>query len=474
MATLPESGMKVAEDVSRVSPPPGSVPTTSLPLSFFDKIFLAESPVWMQNLFFYEFRHPTPHFMIITLPKLKTSLSLTLQHFFPFAGNLIFPPSPQTPYILYTEGDSVLFTVDESTADFSLLAGDHARHYQEFQALVPKCSPAIARRSSGSKQRPIMAIQVTIFPDAGISIGVGFSHVAADGRTFVHFMKSWASLHRCQGDLTCLDNNLPSFNREVINDPLGPASGLLTMTGGEISLEGSSSSSSTFINNIRITCEIKRSEVQLLKDWVEKNCMEAKVSEPIRMSTFVVTCAYLWVCLIKLQQTGTHQHPSPGDSNSHTYFLFAAECRKHLKLPATYFGNCITLRLAEAKKSELLGQKGILVAATAIGREIMEFQSQPFKDAEDSLPKIFEKFKMRKDIVLPTSSPKFKVYETDFGWGRPKKREHVNVRSFGSLSMFSIVESREDDGGIEFGLALDPHELESFNAVFNNGLLKLQ
>ncbi|KAK8682987.1 hypothetical protein V6N13_039063 [Hibiscus sabdariffa] len=393
MATLPESGMKVAEDVSRVSPPPGSVPTTSLPLSFFDKIFHAESPIWMQYLFFYEFRHPTPHFMGTTLPKLKTSLSLSLQHFFPLAGNLVFPRSPQTPYILYTEGDSVLFTVHESSADFSLLAGDHARHCQEFQALVPKWSHAIASRSSGFKQSPIMAIQVTIFPDAGISIGVGISHVAADGKTFVHFMKSWASLHRCQGDLTCLDNNLPYFNREEIKDPLGHASGLLTMN-DEISQEGSSSSSNTFVNNIRITCEINRSQVELLKDWVEKNCMESKGSETIRMSTFVVTCAYIWVCLIKLQQTETHQHHSPGDSNSHTYFIFAAECRKHLKLPATYFGNCFTLCLAEAKKSELLGQKGILVAATAIGREIMEFQSQPFKDAEDSLPKIFKKLKM--------------------------------------------------------------------------------
>ncbi|MBA0567895.1 hypothetical protein Golob_005429 [Gossypium lobatum] len=217
MATLAERCMKVVEDVS---PPPGSVPTTSLPLTFFDIQFLGSSP--FQRLFFYEFPHPTSYFMQTTLPSLKTSLSLTLQRFFPFAGNLVFPAPPQIPYILYTQGDSVSFFVNESTADFSHLAGDHARHFQEFQLILPKLLPAIAcKTSSGCIQKmPLMAIQVTLFPNQGISIGVGFCHVAGDGRTLAHFMKSWASIQQSQGDLTCLNNPLPDFSsRDLIEDP---------------------------------------------------------------------------------------------------------------------------------------------------------------------------------------------------------------------------------------------------------------
>ncbi|XP_039023916.1 coumaroyl-CoA:anthocyanidin 3-O-glucoside-6''-O-coumaroyltransferase 1-like [Hibiscus syriacus] len=471
MAISPESSMKLLEDASHVSPPPSSVPTTTLPLTFSDRIFLGFPGSWMQYLFFYYFQYPTSHFMETTLPKLKASLSLTLQHFFPFAGNLVFPPLPQMPYILYTEGDSVSFIVYESSEDFNHFIGDHARHAQDFQPLFPKSPPEVESKSSGCTQKPNMAIQVAVFPDVGISIGVGFSHVLGDGRTDAHFMKSWAAIHKSQGDLTCFTNCFPTFDRDLVNDPSGRASGLFMKN--ERVFQGSSSTSSVFFNNVRVTCKIKRSQVELLKSWVKKTCMEVYGSEPIRMSTFVVTCAYTWVCLTKLQQIGTHQNPSPDDFDAVSYFHFPVDCRGHLKLPETYFGNCVLLRMTAAKKSELLGENGILVAATVIGREIMEFQEQPFKDAETSWAKVVEIIKMIKDSIFVTSSPKFGVYTSDFGWGRPKKIEFGNIASFGSVSSFSISENSEEEGGVEFGIALPPHESDSFNTIFHRGLLKL-
>ncbi|GMI97025.1 hypothetical protein like AT1G03940 [Hibiscus trionum] len=468
MATLPESSFKVLVDASRVSPPPGSVSTTTLPLTFSDRMFLGFPGSWMQYLYFYDFHYPTAHFMESTLPKLKASLSLTLQHFFPFAGNLVFPPLPEMPYILYTEGDSVSFVVYESSADFTHLIADHARHAQDVQPLFPTSPPAVESSSGGCIQKPNMAIQVTVFPDVGISIGVGFSHVLGDGRTDAHFMKSWASIHKSQGDSTCLRNSLPSFDRGLVNDPSGPASGLFMKN--ERVFQGTSSSSKVFFNNVRVTCKIKRSHVESLKDWVKKRSMEVNGSEPIRMSTFVVTCAYTWVCLLKLQH---HQNHSSDDSGELSYFHFPVDCRGHLKLPETYFGNCVLLRMTAAEKSELLGENGILVAATAIGREIMEFQEQPFKDAEPSWKKVVEIIKMIKDSVFVTSSPKFGVYTSDFGWGRPRKIEFGNIATFRSVSSFSISESSEEEGGVELGIALPPDESDSFNTIFQDDLLKL-
>ncbi|GLT34899.1 hypothetical protein SLA2020_093880 [Shorea laevis] len=126
-------GLKILED-SRVSSPPGSVPTTTVPLTFFDILWLGSFP--MQCLFFYEFPYPALHFTQTILPNLKTSLSHTLQRFFPYAGNLVFPPRPQQPYILYKEGDSFNFVVAESMANFNLLVGNHARTIGEFQPLL--------------------------------------------------------------------------------------------------------------------------------------------------------------------------------------------------------------------------------------------------------------------------------------------------------------------------------------------------
>ncbi|XVE63640.1 hypothetical protein DITRI_Ditri07aG0036100 [Diplodiscus trichospermus] len=472
MANLQQSSLKVVEDVSHVSPPPGSVPTTVLPLTFFDIMFLGSSGSPIRCLFFYEFPFPTLHFMQTTLPNLKTSLSLTLQHFFPYAGNLVFPPPPQTPYILYTEGDSVSFVVNESTEDFNYLIGDHARNLQEIQALVPELPPGTAcdlssnGSSTGCIQKPLMAIQVTVFPNLGISIGVAYCHIAGDGRTFSDFMKSWASIHRTQGDLTCLNNYLPDFNRDSVKDPLGLAS-LFMKAKWELR-----NSSNVPVHKVRVTFSIKCSQIELLKDWIRKKCMEENGSKPLRVSTFVVTCAYMWVCLIKLQESGA-QRLSSGDSNSLSYFQFSADCRDHLKFPATYFGNCLILRFAAAKKSELIGENGILVAATAIGREVMELVKEPFKGAETSLSKTIELFEMGKDVILLSGSANSAVYKADFGWGKARKIELANIGLLGSVSMLSIIESREEEGGVEFGLAFAPDEVYRFNAIFFSGLSKL-
>ncbi|GKV29172.1 hypothetical protein SLEP1_g38121 [Rubroshorea leprosula] len=125
-------GLKILED-SHVSPLPGSVLTTTVPLTFFDILWLGS--FLMQRLFFYEFPYPTLHFTQTILPNLKTSLSHTLQHFFPFAGHLVLPPRHQQPYILYKEGDSVNFVVVESMANFNHLVGNHGRTIEQFQQL---------------------------------------------------------------------------------------------------------------------------------------------------------------------------------------------------------------------------------------------------------------------------------------------------------------------------------------------------
>ncbi|BAT92239.1 hypothetical protein VIGAN_07092200, partial [Vigna angularis var. angularis] len=46
----------------------------------------------------------------------KQSLSLSLKHFFPFASNLIIPPQLHLSNISYLHGDSLSFTIAESTA----------------------------------------------------------------------------------------------------------------------------------------------------------------------------------------------------------------------------------------------------------------------------------------------------------------------------------------------------------------------
>ena len=94
MAELRDEQHKVVEK-SKVAP--ATTRDTSLPLSFLD--LLVTGPIYVKSLFFYQFSQDTHIFYETTLPTLKHSLSLTLQHFFPLSGNLISLPSRHKPFI---------------------------------------------------------------------------------------------------------------------------------------------------------------------------------------------------------------------------------------------------------------------------------------------------------------------------------------------------------------------------------------
>ncbi|KAL4289866.1 hypothetical protein GQ457_14G012540 [Hibiscus cannabinus] len=451
------AGMRIIED-SVVFPPHGCVlQASTLPLTFFDIHWLGSSP--MQRLFFYDFPHSCSHFIQTVLPNLKSSLSLALQHFFPLAGNLVLPPPPQMPYIRIGHGDSVRFIAKESTGDFGHLVGDHARDSEEFQALLPKLKKE-------QKVKPLMAVQTTVFPGAGIALGVTFNHVVADGRAFIHFVKSWAFLNASQGDSSLVSKYpLPDYNRDLIKERDPQELIASRFMKDKWDWEDLVTTSPT--NNLRLTFVIKPSQVELLKNWVSRKLMEENGPEKIRVSTFVVTCAYMWVCLNKLQENGSESETDEGLS----HFLFLADCRRHLELPEAYFGNCLEPRFAAAKKRELAKENGTMVAAKAIGRQVVELEEVgALSEAEKWISKADERFKSGDHVITIAASPRLGVYETDFGWGRPRKTEVVHIGSLGSISM---AESREDQGGVEFGLALSQHELHRFDAVFLRGLQHL-
>jgi hypothetical protein len=71
------------------------------------------------------------------------------------------------------------------------------------------------------------------------------------------------------------------------------------------------------------------------------------------------------------------------------------------------------------------------------------------------------------NIVTVAGSPRFGVYETDFGWGRPKKSEVVHIDDTGVIS---LAECRDEDGAIEVGLALSRRNIGDFTAIWEQSL----
>ncbi|XP_058092128.1 phenolic glucoside malonyltransferase 1-like [Magnolia sinica] len=387
-------------ELCRVSPPPGSVPETTLPLTFFDVFWLLAPSV--QRLLFYELSQPntTTDFINTLLPKLKHSLSLSLSHFFPLAGNLTQSPITGDHEIHYIDGDSISLTIAESDANFhKLVSNHHRKRGTEFHPLLPQLQPP-----------SLLALQVTIFPNTGISIGISLQHVVADGRSLAHFMKCWSSINGIGDEFLIAPS--PFHERTILEDHDGLKRSILNQMAKAV-LDHTSGAFEVLTlkpptPTVRSTFVLSRANIELLRCRVLNRVEQSR--KPFHCSTFVLTCAYVWTCLIKTRGEAIT------DENDH--FVFAVDCQSRLEppLPATYFGNCIGLCFAEAKRSDLYGEDGIVAASEAIGRAIQGLENGVLKGA---------------------------MY---FG------------------------DSRDEEGGIDVGLALSEQEMDCFASMFEEGV----
>lgn len=66
--------------------------------------------------------------------------------------------------------------------------------------------------------------------------------------------------------------------------------------------------------------------------------------------------------------------------------------------------------------------------------------------------------------VSVAGSPRYGVYETDFGWGEPVRVELVSIEK--TPGTVSLAESPDGDGGVEVGVVLPPHAMEAFASCF--------
>ncbi|XP_007043459.2 PREDICTED: coumaroyl-CoA:anthocyanidin 3-O-glucoside-6''-O-coumaroyltransferase 1 [Theobroma cacao] len=462
---MAQTGTIKVLDSSHVSPPPSSVPTTSLPLTHFD---LPWFPCYIERLFFYKFSHPTLHFMETTLPMLKCSLSLTLQHFFPYAANIMCPQPPGKPYIHYIDGDFVTFTVAESAADFNHVKANYPRDIKLLRPFVPQLPPARVAED-GIRVCPITAFQVTVFPNSGICIGSTYWHVVGDGKSFMHFMRSWTAVCRSGGDLTCLENSLPLINKDVIKDPGGIELVRLKNYWHWVSFSNENSGPTHAIaeDKVRATFVLGRAHAERLKHLVTGQCRDGVESEQLHISTFVVTCAFIWVCLIKSKDSATN-NLSRDDDDKFYFLLFPFDCRNRLEFPVppTYFGNCLRPGVVDVTKSELIGENGILLASKVIGNKIKEMERSGLRGAEHWISSLVERMKSRR-LTAVAGSPKFHVYDTDFGWGRPCKVELTHIDYDGAIS---LAECKDEPGGIEVGLALNKNQMDEFITIFEQSL----
>ncbi|CAN1844041.1 Coumaroyl-CoA:anthocyanidin 3-O-glucoside-6''-O-coumaroyltransferase 1 [Linum perenne] len=447
-------------DELHISPPPGSVPTTSIPLSFFDIPWFSCHPI--QRVFFYDLPFSTHQFRESVIPNLTSSLSIALRYFYPFAARLISIPWPNKPYILYSDGDSVPFTVSESTAlDFDQVTSDHPNDVRLLHLLLPKLPKPLAKEDETTASN-LLSVKVTLFPNSGICIGIEFLHVAADGMAVNHFFKSWGS--GCT-DLSWIENNPPYLDRGLIKDPSNLESIFSEQIWKSPLPWDENSVHDKLIDKVRATFVIDAEDISRLKKTVKASSFVVASAKSVKASSFVVASALVWICLAKSQV-------EDDDDDKISSYVFPADSRGRMepKVPATYFGNCLGGVGVSLRQGDLLRDGGFAIAAEEIAAKIAEMEREgPLKDAENWFKgSRNERVKRFGKMVSVAGSPKLRVYETDFGWGRPRKSEPVHIDFSGSVYFSDARDVKR--GGIEFGLALKKEEMDVFIAGFEEQL----
>ncbi|KAK1388966.1 Malonyltransferase [Heracleum sosnowskyi] len=460
-------------EVCRISPPDGTVNENSLPLTYFDILWLPFRP--LSRVSFYDFPHSTAYFTQNVVPALKTSLSLVLKHFSPLAGNLVTPSninSDTTLQVCYLNGDSVSLTIAECASEsYYHLTGNQARDVDDLCRFVPQLPSGVP---SGDSEEdcitvPVLAIQVTIFPNNGISVGFTNSHVVADGSTMFNFTQAWASIARqfmCgqkDGDKTeefsgssSYLKQLPFYDRSVIKDPKNLYNIFRKAIGEHLEELKQLHNHQVSTKKVQATFVINQADIQALKKSVS-----AKLPTLSHVSSFTVVCSYLWTCIAKTR-VATEDNEHKTDEKMH--FSCMMNCRSRLNPPisTTYFGNCIVASIANAKRTQLEGDEGLFTAAQLLGNEIHKNLNN-----SDMWFGNMKGIGTGEFVVGIAGSPRFDYYNCmDFGWGKPKKFEFVS-------EPLSISRCKDTEGDLEIGVCLSHEQMLAFSSIIHNGITDL-
>ncbi|KAF3667534.1 hypothetical protein FXO38_08537 [Capsicum annuum] len=443
----------------QVAPPPGGVDELTLPLTYFDHMWLDFHRV--RQILFYKLPITKPNFIENIIPPLKDSLSLAVKHYIPLAGNVACPiNSNGYPELRYVTGDSVSITFSETDMDFNYLIGDHPRSATDFYHFVPQL--AEPKDAPGVQLAPILAIQVTLFPNFGVSIGFTNHHVAGDGATIVGFIRAWAELHKFGGHEQFLSKAfIPFYDRSVIKDPYGQGMTIWKeMKKRNLEMRDIVT---LHEHKVRSTFTIRRDDIEKLKNLISSR--RRNTLNPV--TSFTITCAYLWTCLIKSE--GAIKEDII-DDNLTEFFGCEVDCRARFNppLPQSYFGNCLVGYVARTRHVDLAGKEGFTIAVEIIRGSIQK----RMKDEEwilngswfKELNTIYEN-----RMLSIAGLPKHDLYAADFGWGRAAKLEVISLDSGDGISM-SLNKSKDFDGDLEVGLSLSKTRMNAFAAIFTHGL----
>ncbi|KAF7139447.1 hypothetical protein RHSIM_Rhsim07G0223300 [Rhododendron simsii] len=382
------------------------------------------------------------------LNRLKDSLSLTLVHFYPLAGRFATVKQENPPsYYVYIDCNSgpgakfIYATADLTIADI----------------LLPVDVPVVVQSffdhdrvvNHDGHSMSLLSIQVTELID-GIFIGVSANHVVVDGTSYWHFFNCLSNTFRAQEKNPGIPR--PPVLKRWFPDGHGPMHNL------------------PFSHHDQF---IRRFEAPPLRERIfhfssesiaklkEKANSESKSS---KISSFQSVSALVWRCVIRARRL-------PRDPE--TTCTMAANNRSRINppLPNEYFGNTGLKLTGRATVGKLLDQ-GLGWAAWRL-HEARESHSdaavREWVEKWTENPVIYTRGHNPYALVLG-SSPRFRMYENEFGMGKAVAIRSGYGNKFDGTVMF--YPGYEGGGSMDLEVNLSPETMAALesDSEFMDGL----
>eukprot|EP01018_Ginkgo_biloba_P034307 Gb_37972 [translate_table: standard] len=352
-----------------------------------------------------------------TINLLQSSLSEALVYFYPLAGRLSTSPDK----VWYID-------CNDSGAEFIEAS---AEHVGLAEILVPDVPPLVrdlfalnGALNLEGRFLPLLVVQVTKLSD-GIAIGCTLNHSVADGTSFWHFMNCWAQL--CRG-------SIPLAFPPVHDRSLAPDTVVISL---DLESKGRIHAFSPPILGEKIF-HFSKEMICNLKDRANRDTKDRIIS------SFQALTTHVWQAITRARRLGPHDT---------TNLRLSVNCRGRLvpPLPSGYFSNAIQSVGCTLTAGELLGN-GISFSAGLLHGIIDGHRDDKIREIWQKVPTVFELGNVDANFVLVGSSPRFSIYENDFGWGQP-----IAVRS-GCANKFdgkiNLYPGCEGGGSVDLEISL--------------------
>ncbi|CAH9091158.1 unnamed protein product [Cuscuta epithymum] len=391
---------------------------------------------------------------------LKRSLSRTLAHFPPLAGRLVTDQDGHV-YVNCNDAGADFVHATAGSVSFRDVVGG-----VDVPDLVKELFPFDLTVSYQGHFLPILAVQVTELAD-GVFIGCAVNHAVVDGTSFWNFFNSFAEVARGVEGIS----RLPDFRRDSVF--MSPAVLKIPAGGPKVTFDVDAplrerifSFSRESMRKLKAkTNAQKQSAVELMGKQSNDplntangkitplNCMVSAVtltnSQTDEISSFQSLCALLWRAVTRARNL---------PDTKTTTFRMAVNCRQRLepKMDPLYFGNAIQSIPTYATAGDILSHD-LRWCAEQLNVNVKAHDDamvRKYVEEWERDPRTFPLGNSDGAMLTMGSSPRFPMYDNDFGWGKPVAVRSGRANKFcGKISAFP---GRDGDGTVDLEVVLAP------------------